>query len=95
MGLMDSINVQYIWKVIQESERSDENLYPIATLSDWLSQASHSAPPQGGVRREPERGDGEKHTPAAGTVPPGGRALLPSRSKPDASAPSRRQARDG
>jgi hypothetical protein len=28
MGLMDSINIQYIWKAIQESERSDENLHP-------------------------------------------------------------------
>ena len=43
MGLMDSINIQYIWKAIQESERSDENLYPITTLSDRLFQACHSA----------------------------------------------------
>ena len=70
MGLMDSINVQYIWKAIQESERSDENLYPNATLSDRLFQECHS---------EPERNDGEKHTPLAG-------AVLPPRQKPDASA---------
>ncbi len=43
MGLMDSVNVQYIWKAIQESERSDENLCPNPTLSEKLFQASHSA----------------------------------------------------
>ena len=63
MGLMDSINVQYIWKAIQESERSDENLCPNTTLSDRLFQACHSARPQAGIRREPERGDGEESRP--------------------------------
>ena len=43
MGLMDSIEVQYIWKAIQESERSDENLCSNPTLSDRLFQACQSA----------------------------------------------------
>jgi len=68
MGLMDSINVQYIWKAIQESERSDENLYPNTILSDRFFQERHS---------EPERG--EEHTPSAGAVPQGDYALLPPR----------------
>lgn len=70
MGLMDSISIQYIWKAIQESERSDENLHPNTILLDRLFQERHS---------EPERSDGEEHTLAAGAVPPGGFALLPSR----------------
>ena len=81
MGLMDSINVQYIWKAIQESERSDENLYPNTILSDRFFQEGQS---------EPERSDGEEHSPAAGAVLQGGFALLPSRPKPDASSPSGR-----
>jgi hypothetical protein len=71
---MDSIDIQYIWKAIQESERSDENLYPNATLSDRFFEECHS---------EPERSDGEE---PRGAVPPGGFALLPSRPKPDASS---------
>ncbi len=43
MGLMDSVNVQYIWKAIQESERSDENLCPDTPLSEGLIPAYHPA----------------------------------------------------
>ena len=104
MGLMDSINVQYIWKAIQESERSDENLYPNATLSDRLFQPFHS---------EPERGAGVEHPPSAPPLcghtlsdsplgsrgrpregvrgsPTGRLRTAPVRVKPDASSPSRR-----
>ena len=95
MGLMDSINVQYIWKAIQESERSDENLYPNTTLSDRLFQARHSAssfPAQcagdtvGERAAQPQAGI--RREPERG----GGEE---SRPKPDASSPSRRWLVDG
>ncbi len=70
MGLMDSINVQYIWKAIQESERSDEDLYPDTILAERFFQERHS---------EPARSDGEEHSPAAGAAPEGGFRVLPSR----------------
>jgi hypothetical protein len=60
MGLMDSIDIQYVWKAIQESERSDEISYLNTALSDRLFQACHSARPQAGIRCEPERGDSEE-----------------------------------
>ena len=78
MGLMDSINIQYIWKAIQESERSDENLCPNTTLSDWLTQTSQSTLGLAPVNN------------TSGAVPLEGCALLPSQPKPDASSPSRR-----
>jgi hypothetical protein len=62
MSVMDSFNVQNIWKAIQESERSDENLYPNTTLSDRFFEERHS---------EPERSDGEEHTLTAGAIPQG------------------------
>ena len=55
MRLMDSIDIQDVWRAIQESERSDEISYPTTTLSDGLFQACHSA--------QPERNDGEESRP--------------------------------
>ncbi len=72
MGLMDSINVHYIWKAIQESERSDEDLYPTTTLSDRLFQAFHS---------ERERGDGVEHMRRSAPVREKPDATSPSRSR--------------
>ena len=57
MGLMDSIAVQYIWKAIQESERSDENFYSYATLSDRLFQAQCTTDALD--ERAPARSDGK------------------------------------
>ncbi len=54
MSLMDSIDIQYVWKAIQESERSDEISYFNTALSDGLFQVRHS---------QPERGDGEESRP--------------------------------
>ena len=52
MSLMDSIDIQYVWKAIQESERSDEISYPNTILSEGLFPVCHSA--------QPERNDGEE-----------------------------------
>ncbi len=94
MGLMDSVDVQYIWKAIQESERSDGNLYPNTTLSEGLFQAYHSASSfpahcagdalgehatQPQAERRREPERGEEQTPSADAVPPEGFALLPPR----------------
>ena len=54
MSLMDSIDIQYVWKAIQESERSDEISYPNTPWSDRLFQARHS---------ESERSDSEESRP--------------------------------
>jgi len=54
MSLMDSIDIQYVWKAIQESERSDEISYFNTALSDGLFQVRHS---------ESERSDGEESRP--------------------------------
>ncbi len=83
MSLMDSIEVQYIWEAIRESERSDENLCSYTTMSDQLFQAQRAsdalgdraAQPEAEIRREPEHGDG-KNTCGA---------VLPSQPRPDAS----------
>jgi hypothetical protein len=54
MSLMDSIDIQYVWKAIQESERSDEISYLNIVLSDGLFQACHS---------ESEHSDGKESRP--------------------------------
>ena len=51
MGLMDSIDIQYVWKAIQESERSDEIciLILLCQMGSFRRVIPPSAPPSRSV----------------------------------------------